>query len=94
MQASFAARVSQLISVVRASADIESDTTCNPIKRLVLRRFLISVKESQYLPVAALNSDRDEGHWDEKSSNLRGISERSGSLEWQSTDWKQMFDGG
>jgi hypothetical protein len=69
MQSSFAARVSQLISVVRASADIESDTTCNPIKRLVLHPFLLLMKKSQYLPVAKLKQrSRRGGRWDEPRS--------------------------
>ena len=52
MQSSFAARVSQLISVVRASADIESDTTWNAIKHLVPSMFWLLRNDVKYPPVA------------------------------------------
>jgi hypothetical protein len=94
MQSSFASRVSQLISVIRASADIESDTTCNAIKYLVPPMFWLPRNNVQYPPVAELKQQSKWTSWRGEVFALRAVNERSWSLEWQSTDGKQMFDSG
>ena len=67
MQSSFAARVSQLISVVRASGDIEYDNTAMPIKHLVPAISWHLKNNAQYPPVAELK---------QRLRQRRGIEER------------------
>jgi hypothetical protein len=67
MQSSFAARVSQLISVVRASADIDSDTTATAIKHLVPPIYMRLGNNAQDLPVAEFKQRSMAAFSDRKS---------------------------